>query len=269
MNINIKETEFRRVGDITIPTTFSNRITSGIDRIDSMFGGGLIPGSCITIHGSGGTGKSTIILQILSLMDKAGCEVAYATGEESSEQIAFTCERLGINNIDLAHIKDVDHIVSEMENYDIMVIDSFQSLKRPKGMKISEFKEYAQNLLISKAKETGCILIFVLHITTGGLPKGGTDIIHAVDMNIKMSIKDENVRVFDIYKNRGGSTGKHLFNMTQNGFDFNEIKEVSKVDISHWVSVIGDYLRKCNNKKLKFIGRFILSIEKILKIVKH
>jgi hypothetical protein len=89
-------------------------------------------------------------------------------------------------------------------------------------MKKREFYQYAQDLLLSTAKETGCVLVFVLHITTQGLPKGGTDIIHAVDVNMKVTVdkEDDSMRLFHVYKNRFGETKIHMAMMTSKGFDF-------------------------------------------------
>ncbi len=265
MNINTLETDFKRVKNIDIPESFRTRIPTGNDRIDSLFGGGLMVGSCVSITGTPGAGKSNMILQILSLIESQGKQTAYATGEESSEQLALTCERLGIDNIDLGHIKTVETIAESMGQYDIIVVDSFQSLTKPKGMKIGEFRQYAQDLLISKAKETGCILIFVLHITTSGLPKGGTDIIHAVDVNIKISVSPDGSRILDVYKNRGGKTGKHSFIMTSSGFDLDDIKQQHMIDSMDWVGLLCGILTKSTNKKIQYLGRCVLLVEKQLK----
>jgi DNA repair protein RadA/Sms len=266
MNIDSVETNFRRVKDIKISDSFRCKLKTGNSRIDGIFGDGLLAGSCISITGTPGAGKSTMILQILSLIESQGKQTAYSTGEESSEQLALTCERLGIDNIKLAHIKTVETIAESMGQYDIIIVDSFQSLTKPKGMKIGEFRQYAQDLLISKAKETGCILIFVLHITTSGLPKGGTDIIHAVDVNIKISVSPDESRILDVYKNRGGKTGKHSFIMTSSGFDFSDIKHPHMSNSIDWVGLLCGILTKSNNKKIQYLGRCVSLVDQKLKI---
>lgn len=226
MQINTQETKFTKCSSIEIPDAFFNRMVTGCDEIDMMFGTehlkGLIRGSAITICAPGGTGKSTILLQIAQMLTTQGKQVAVASGEESHIQIAYACKRLGVVDVDVAHIKDVEEIAAAMHSYDMMVVDSFQALRSNKNMKKREFYQYAQDLLLSTAKETGCVLVFVLHVTTQGLPKGGTDIIHAVDVNIKITVdsEDNSMRIIHVYKNRFGETKNHMAIMTPRGFDF-------------------------------------------------
>lgn len=227
MNINSQQTTFAKCSSIEIPESFYNRMSTGCGEIDLMFGTeyfpGFMPGSAITMTGTPGAGKSSAILQISQMLVNTGKRAAIASGEESHVQLAYTCKRLGVTDVDIAHCNNVEDIVEAMENYDIMVVDSFQALRsnNPKLNK-KEFLQYAQDTLLGKAKETGCVLIFILHITTAGLPKGGTDIIHAVDLNMKITVdpNDDNLRVFDIYKNRFGETKKHSAIMGAKGFDF-------------------------------------------------
>ena len=226
MQINSKNTSFIKCNEIDIPDKFYNRIVSGRDEIDHMFGTpyipGFMPGSAITITGTPGAGKTTLILQVLNMLSNTGHSVAYASGEESDMQLAYSCRRLGVNNIDIANINDVDMICEAMDNYDVMVVDSFQAL-RSKNVDFGkkQFQQHAQDLLINKAKDSDCVLIFVLHITTSGLSKGGTDIIHAVDVNVRITREgDGDDRIIEVYKNRFGETKSHLALMTSKGFDF-------------------------------------------------
>jgi predicted ATP-dependent serine protease len=227
MLLNTADTKFAKCSSIEIPDSFFNRMTTGCDEIDLMFGTqylkGFMPSSTISITGTPGAGKSTFLVAVTELLENTGKRAAIATGEESIGQLAYACKRLGAKNVDIAHCKDVEDIADAMENYHIMVVDSFQSLRsRDTKLKKRAFLQYAQDLLISKAKETECVLVFVLHITTTGLPKGGTDIIHAVDVNMKITVDpdDTNLRIFDVYKNRCGETKKHTAVMGANGFDF-------------------------------------------------
>jgi DNA repair protein RadA/Sms len=264
MNIHTQETKFQKSNSVNIPDSFYNRVKTGVDKIDKVFGGGLIPGSVLTITGTPGVSKTTFLLTVLSLIDSDDCPTAYATGEESVQQLAFNCNRIGVTNIDIAHIKTVADIVDAMSKYKVIVIDSLQSLKQEKGMKKMEFLQYAQDTIISQAKEKGCVVFIVLHITTSGLPKGGTTIIHAVDVNIKMTVDPINNkhRIVDNYKNRFGSTGKHVFTLTPTGFDMTDSKEKEKVNIQKWIPLIGDMLQKQRNKKLKVIGSGLLMFDK-------
>lgn len=227
MQINTLETKFAKCSSIEIPDSYYNRMTTGCPEIDLMFGTehlpGFMPGSAITITGTPGAGKSSSIAQICQMLATQGKKSAIASGEESHLQLAYACKRLGVTDVDVAHISNVEDIAEAMSDYDFMVVDSFQALRSSNSkMKKREFYQYAQDLLLSTAKETGCVLVFVLHITVSGLPKGGTDIIHAVDVNMKVSVDkdDDTMRLFHVYKNRFGETKIHMAMMTSKGFDF-------------------------------------------------
>jgi predicted ATP-dependent serine protease len=227
MLLNTLSTSFQKCSTIDIPESFYNRMTTGSPELDLMFGTeylpGIMNGIAITLCGTPGSGKSTYTAMLCDMLAKQGKKVAIASGEESHVQIAYTCKRLGVTDVDIAHIKDVEVIAEAMNDYDVIVVDSFQALRSndPKlGKKAS--LQYAQDLLLGQCKETGCVLIFILHITTSGLPKGGTDIIHAVDVNMKMSVdkNDKTIRIIDVYKNRFGETKAHTAIMGAKGFDF-------------------------------------------------
>lgn len=227
MQLNSLETKFAKCSSIEIPDAFYNRMTTGCEEIDLMFGSesykGFMPGSAITITGTPGAGKSSLLCQVAQMLTTQGKRTAIASGEESHIQIAYTCKRLGVTDVDVAHIKDVEEIASAMHEYDLMVVDSFQALRsNNRNMKKKEFFQYAQDLLLSTAKETGCVLVFVLHITVTGLPKGGTDVIHAVDVNMRITVDkdDTTMRLIDVYKNRFGDTKTYIALMNSNGFDF-------------------------------------------------
>jgi predicted ATP-dependent serine protease len=227
MLLNQNDTGFQKCSEVDIPEEFYNRMQTGRPEIDQMFGTehlpGFMAGSAITITGTPGSGKSTLLLQVAQMLSEQGKRVAVASGEESHLQIAYACRRLSVSDVDIAHIKDVETIADAMGSYDLMVVDSFQALRSNKpNLKKREFYQYAQDLLLSRAKETGCVLVFVLHITVNGLPKGGTDIIHAVDVNVKITLdkSDDNMRIIHVYKNRFGATKQHAAFMGSCGFDF-------------------------------------------------
>ena len=74
------------------------RSTSGLNEVDRVLGGGLLPGSMILLGGQPGIGKSTLALQIV-----AGCgqKALYVSAEESEDQLALRADRLELNTKDL------------------------------------------------------------------------------------------------------------------------------------------------------------------------
>ena len=55
-----------RIGEIRTDT--ARPISTGIDELDTVLGGGLVSGSVTLLGGEPGIGKSTLLLQLLSLI---------------------------------------------------------------------------------------------------------------------------------------------------------------------------------------------------------
>ncbi|RPI54120.1 MAG: DNA repair protein RadA, partial [Deltaproteobacteria bacterium] len=73
------------------------RIFIGMNEMDRVLGGGLVPGSLVLLAGEPGIGKSTLLLQILCRLayNQNQKKVLYVSGEESLAQIRMRSERLG------------------------------------------------------------------------------------------------------------------------------------------------------------------------------
>ena len=57
MKLNIKSNKLQKVSAIDIPDRFFNRMSTGVAELDSLFGGGILPGSTFTLTAAPGTGK--------------------------------------------------------------------------------------------------------------------------------------------------------------------------------------------------------------------
>ena len=71
--------------------------SSGIDELDRVLGGGLVPGGVLLLGGDPGIGKSTLLLQVLASLS-AELPVLYISGEESAAQVALRAQRLGLKD---------------------------------------------------------------------------------------------------------------------------------------------------------------------------
>jgi predicted ATP-dependent serine protease len=208
MNLGINQTEFTRVKDIKIPDIFYNRLKSGVEDFDKLFGEGLLPGASATLTAQAGCGKTTFLLQLLEHLNQGGYDVAYASGEENCFQLAFTCKRLDVKGVSIANVTDVDTIAEAMEGVDVMVVDSFQALTTKTKMNSRALEQYAISTLCNKAKETECVLFFIMHLTKSGQLKGSTLVPHSVDVNMMISHDlendDDTTRIISVSKNRFG-----------------------------------------------------------------
>ena len=84
-------------GDIKELTQLSDvqtnieRINSTSSELNTVLGGGMVPGSVILLSGEPGIGKSTLTLQLGSWIDE---EMIYVSGEETEYQISDRAKRL-------------------------------------------------------------------------------------------------------------------------------------------------------------------------------
>src|SRR5215210_5403122 len=68
---------------------------TGIGELDRVLGGGLVPGSVTLLGGEPGIGKSSLLLQAVAALGRAGCRCLLVTAEESAAQVRLRAERLG------------------------------------------------------------------------------------------------------------------------------------------------------------------------------
>ena len=224
MNLGYAATEFKTVSKIKIPDIFNRRYRTGIEAVDDLFGEGILPGSSITMCASAGCGKTTFLLQVLDALSLNGYSTAYASGEENEYQLAFTCNRIGVKQVQVANMTDVDTLAEQMEHFDCIVIDSFQSLTTESKMNTREFEAYAISTLTRAAKDTECTIFFIMHLTKDGKLKGSTLVPHSVDVNMQIEVDgeagDEARKIF-FYKNRFGPCNELTVYLGATGYDFN------------------------------------------------
>ena len=67
---------------------------TGMDELDRVLGGGLVPGAVVLLAGEPGVGKSTLLLEAGALAAAHG-RVLYVTGEESAAQVRLRADRIG------------------------------------------------------------------------------------------------------------------------------------------------------------------------------
>jgi predicted ATP-dependent serine protease len=222
MIINHKITKLQKVSNVNIPDIFFSRMTTGVSQLDDLFGGeGILPGSVATIAASAGSGKTTLLLQMCEQLHKNGYKTAYITGEESIEMIAYTCKRLKLSDVYVGCETDINNIISYIEDMDFIVFDSFPCLSEDGSRLNRTGQENAIGKLVSACKKYETAMCLILHITKAGTYKGSTTIPHAVDINMEISIDEEDsaFRYVTTTKNRYGSLAEIGMHFGYNGFD--------------------------------------------------
>lgn len=229
LSFNSPNKNFTRASDVKIPDIYNRRFKTGKDDLDNMFGGnGFLPGMTFTLAAAPGTGKTSMLLQILELLERNGKRTAYISGEENIEQLAFTAKRLNVNHVPLANITDIDDLCAAIveQECDFVVIDSLPAITAKKDMNKREAEEYITTKLIQTAKQNEIVIGTILHFTKTGQYKGSTLLPHSVDCNIIMerNKEDYSLRDIDVTKNRFGNSALCTFEMTSTGFTFEAVE---------------------------------------------
>ena len=202
------------------------RISTGIGEFDRVLGGGLVPGTMILLGGDPGIGKSTLMLQALSGLSKAGLKVLYVSGEESVKQLKIRSRRLSSESSGLLVVSEIDveailSIVGSVRP-DVLVIDSIQTMFCPDLSSapgsVSQVRESAMKLMLN-AKKSNIPTFLVGHVTKDGAIAGPRLLEHMVDTVLYFEGDRNHVyRILRSVKNRFGSTNEiGVFEMKEKG----------------------------------------------------
>jgi DNA repair protein RadA/Sms len=202
----------------------AERISTGIDELDLVLGGGLVPASLVLVGGEPGVGKSTLLLTALANMSTER-RALLVTGEESVAQVKLRAERLGgASRVEILADTELDTVIAtlEAERPDVCVIDSVQTLYSAEvgsaPGSVAQVREAAARLLRA-AKELGVATILVGHVTKDGSVAGPRVLEHLVDCVLQFEGDRYHAhRVLRAAKNRFGSTNElGVFEMTGTG----------------------------------------------------
>ena len=203
----------------------TERIATGIGEFDRALGGGLVPGGVVLIGGDPGIGKSTLLLQALSLLS-IGQKVLYISGEESGEQVALRARRLSLDTRRLQLMAEInlERILStlQVEIPQVAVIDSIQTLWSDQLSSapgsVAQVRECAAQLT-RLAKQAGITVILVGHVTKEGALAGPRVLEHIVDTVLYFEGDTHSAfRLIRAVKNRFGAVNEiGVFAMTETG----------------------------------------------------
>jgi DNA repair protein RadA/Sms len=203
------------------------RLSTGIGELDSVLGGGIVPGSLVLIGGAPGIGKSTLTTMVLANLMAAGRRTLYVSAEESAAQIRLRAERLRNGHalrIPVIGETDLDAVLAtiERERPEVCVVDSVQTLHcrdlSSGAGSVAQVREVAARVM-EVAKRLGTAALLVGHVTKDGALAGPRVLEHIVDCVLQFEGERERTyRTVRALKNRFGSTDEAgVFEMRDHG----------------------------------------------------
>lgn len=229
-------TPARPIGAVDVQSARSQ--PTGLDELDRVLGGGLVPGAVVLLAGEPGIGKSTLLLEVAALASSASVSassgsasaasasalpgsasgasapVLYVTGEESAEQVRLRADRVGAvtDRLYLAAETELAAVLGHVDAVrpQMLVVDSIQTIGTaeadgtPGG--VTQIREVTANL-IRVAKERSITVVLVGHVTKDGAIAGPRLLEHLVDVVLYFEgDRHSRLRMIRAVKNRYGPT---------------------------------------------------------------
>lgn len=216
-----------------------DRISTGMQELDRVLGGGVVAGSLTLVGGDPGIGKSTLLLQVCRNFSDAGAKVLYISGEESLKQIKMRAERIGSFNDNLLLLCETNLSLIEdtirSRKPQIVIIDSIQTMYSEDVSaapgSVSQVRE-STALFLQLAKGLGVSIFIVGHVTKEGTVAGPRVLEHMVDTVLYFEgDRYASYRILRSVKNRFGSTNEiGVFEMREEGLT--EVRNPSEYMLS-------------------------------------
>lgn len=191
------------------------RLSTGLEGVDRVLGGGLVPGSVALVAGEPGIGKSTLLLQIADRLTLSGHRTLLASGEESHGQVASRARRLGVRG-ELVFVpgRELPHVLEAArgERPAVLIVDSIQAIRDPGHTSLpggpTQVRLCADGL-VGLAKGDGVTVIVAGQVTKDGEVAGPRTLEHAVDVVCSFDGDQRTgLRVLAGGKNRFGPEGE-------------------------------------------------------------
>ncbi len=201
---------------------------TGIDELDRVLGGGVVPGSVTLLAGDPGVGKSTLLLEVAHRWAESGQRALYISGEESAGQIRLRADRIGCGGGDvyLAAESDLHTVLAHIDivRPALVIVDSVQTMSTSEADGVAGGVTQVRAVtaaLTAAAKAHGVALILVGHVTKDGAIAGPRSLEHLVDVVLHFE-GDRNgaLRMVRGVKNRFGAADEvGCFLLHDNGIE--------------------------------------------------
>ncbi len=197
----------------SVDATAAGARPTGLDELDRVLGGGLVPGAVVLLAGEPGVGKSTLLLEAGTFAAQSG-PVLYVTGEESAAQVRLRADRIGAvaENLYLAAETDLGALLGHVAvvRPQLLIVDSVQTITAdrvdgtPGG--VTQIREVTAALM-AVAKQQQLTTVLVGHVTKDGSIAGPRALEHLVDVVLHFEgDRHAQFRMVRAVKNRYGPT---------------------------------------------------------------
>jgi len=215
---------------------FTERVSTGVERFDTMLSGGYFRGSTVLITGSPGTAKSTLVAAFAGATARRGERCLYVSFDESSDEIVRNMRSIGLDlsgAIDSGclafhsvqsgslnterHFLMIEALVDQYRPASL-VIDPLSALSRPAGSAVA--LDVPQRL-VYLAKSNGITLLGTSLVANSDSPESTEMNISTIaDTWIHLSFKiqvGERNRLLTIVKSRGTGHSRQAREMILSG----------------------------------------------------
>ncbi|MEN0128675.1 MAG: DNA repair protein RadA [Brevundimonas sp.] len=214
----------RPISEISVESAQAR--STGVDELDRVLGGGLVPGAVVLLAGEPGVGKSTLLLDVAARAARGGRRVLYVTGEESVAQVRLRAGRIRAldDNLLLADETDLATVLGHIEQVqpDLFVLDSVQTVASAAvdgtAGGVAQVREVSA-AVIQAAKSRDMPVVLVGHVTKDGSVAGPRTLEHLVDVVCQFEgDRHSRLRMLRATKNRYGPTDEvGCFDLSEHG----------------------------------------------------